>query len=697
MVLHQRGAIAEAAARYTKVLEGDPRNARALFLLGVARGQEGRFAESAELLRKAVRAAPKHAPAHHHLGLALRALGKPEAALRSFSQALQHQPDLVEAGLDRAALLARLGRRNEALQAYDRILALAPRSADGWCERGLVLEALGRHAEAIASYDRAVALDSTHAAAHANRGNALAQLDRHEEAIASFAAAIAARPDFAEAYVNRGNSLRALGRDEESLASHEQAVKIRPEIGVLGAVLTARLARCEWQSVSELEQAAHRLVGRDIAVEPSVLVTCSGDLPTLCEAARSFARANLPSARTPAWNRARLSGAKIRVAYLSADFHRHATAYLIAELIELHDRDRFEILGVSWGPDDASDTRKRLAGAFDAFLDVSTRSNEEITALLRERGIDIAVDLKGYTENSRPGIFAARAAPVQVSYLGYPGTLGADFMDYLIGDALVTPSADQPFYAERIVQLPGSYQVNDRKRPVGETSPGREEVGLPPRGFVFCCFNNLYKIREPVFDVWMRLLRQVDGSVLWLLHANDAARRNLAHQAEKRGVDPSRLVFAPRVDIADHLARHRLADLFLDTLPYNAHTTASDALWAGLPVLTCSGTAFAGRVGASLLHAAGLPELVTRSLDDYEALALRLAREPEILRSLRDRLARGRLACALFDTETFGRNIETAYDVMWRRWLRGLPPEGFAVKAPGIAMALDGETPLRNS
>jgi protein O-GlcNAc transferase len=388
----------------------------------------------------------------------------------------------------------------------------------------------------------------------------------------------------------------------------------------------------------------------------------------------------MPVPAQPLWNGASRRHDKLRIAYLSADFRRHPVASLIAELFELHDRARFEISGISFGPDDQSDMRARLVRSFDQFHDVQSKSDRDVAKLLNDMQVDIAVDLNGRTEDSRLGILAHRPTPVQVTYLGYPGTTGADFIDYVIADETVLPFDQQPFYTERIVHLPDCYQVNDSTRKIAALSPSRSKAGLPDEGFVFCCFNNNFKITAPVFDVWMRLLGLVEGSVLWLLQ-DDAARENLSKAAAARGIDPARVVFAGLQEPQAHLARHRLADLFLDTLPYNAHTTASDALWAGLPVLTCKGGAFAGRVAASLLHAAGLPELATGDLGEYEALALRLATDPSLLGGFRHRLAQTRASCPLFDTDRFRRHIEDAYITMWEIQQRGESPRSFSVEA----------------
>jgi predicted O-linked N-acetylglucosamine transferase (SPINDLY family) len=375
----------------------------------------------------------------------------------------------------------------------------------------------------------------------------------------------------------------------------------------------------------------------------------------------------------------RTAGDRIRIGYFSADYSGHATMHLMAGLLELHDRERFEVTGFSFGPVVQDAVRARVESAFERFVEVGNRSDREVAALSRELSIDIAVDLKGYTSEARPGIFAHRAAPVQVGYLGYPGTLGAGYVDYLIADRMVVPEGSEGYYQEKLVYLPDSYQVNDAKRRIAETRYERQELGLPREGFVYCCFNNNYKIMPAMFGVWMRILGRVPGSVLWLLEDNAQAAKNLRTAAEQQGVSSERLVFAPRVAAGEHLARHRCADLFLDTLPCNAHTTASDALWAGLPVLTCLGQGFAARVAGSLVRAVGLPELIAASLEDYEELAVQLAQDPRRLEGLRARLEANRGSAPLFDTARYARHLESAYTLIHARHRAGLPPASIEV------------------
>jgi predicted O-linked N-acetylglucosamine transferase (SPINDLY family) len=419
------------------------------------------------------------------------------------------------------------------------------------------------------------------------------------------------------------------------------------------------------------------------SVPPFVFLGISDSPQDQLLCSRIWMRDKCSASPTPISMGERYHHNRIRLAYLSADLHQHAMAFCLAELFEMHDHARFETTGVSFGPDIPSEMRSRLQGAFNRFFDVRQKSDREVANMLRELEIDIAVDLNGYTYGGRTRIFALRAAPVQVSYLGYPGTMGADFIDYILADRFVIPEEHRACYTEKVVYLPDSYQVNDSKRRVAERTPTRAEAGLPDQGFVFCSFNNNYKFSPMVFDVWMRLLGKVEGSVLWLLASSAAAMRNLRKEAADRGIAPDRLVFARRISHEDYLARHRLADLSLDTVPYNGHATASDALWVGLPVLTCLGKTFPGRVAASLLNAIGLNELITHSLEEYEALALELATNRKLLADIKSKLAANRDTCPLFDTDRFRRHMETAYVRMWERCQKGEAPESFAVESIG--------------
>ena len=649
---HQRASrMDQAEALYQQVLRAAPEHALALHLLGVLLGQTGRQQEGVTALRRSVALNPRDPLAHHNLAVVLLELQDVEAAARAVRVALVLHPAYGVAHCTLGRALLGLRQCDAALGAFDAALRLEPQRQDALLGRTRALLALERPAEACASAHQAAAQQPSDVAALGLLGAALKEMKQYQAAA-------------------------------EVL---ERALQLRPqELSGLGALMGIRMAGGLWQDHGERVARIEQLLldGAWVA-QPFILMGFS-DRPEVQLQCARLQMLHVSPARAPLSLAAQhaphvLPAARVKVAYLSADFHAHATAYLMAELFELHDRSRFETLGLSFGPGEDSALRRRIEAAFDHFHDVTELSDEAVARMLVDQGVDIVVDLKGFTKDARPGIFQFRPAPVVVNYLGYPGTLGAACYDYILGDPVVTPLAHAAFYSEKIVQLPHSYQVNDRQRAIAPLTPARLEAGLPSAGFVFACFNNNYKITPMVFGVWMRLLAQVPGSVLWLLVDNAETVANLRREAEARGIAGDRLVFAGRMPLPEHLARHRLADLFLDTLPCNAHTTASDALWAGLPVLTCLGTTFAGRVAASLLTAIGLPELITSSLDAYEALALQLASEPARLQAIRQKLQAQRDSAPLFDTPQFTAYLEKAYLQMVERYHQGLAPQALVI------------------
>ena len=540
----------------------------------------------------------------------------------------------------------------------------------------------GRFEEALRFLDLAIAADSGRAQLWNNRGAVLATMKRFAAAYESFDRALALEPGFAGALANRAHVLMELHRPEEAIGDYERLLAHNSEIPFArGNLIRAKLECCDWRGLQEeWERALSDMRAGKPVIPPMVSTALCQSPGDQLVASRILTDAKYPPAQVPLWKGERYRHERIRIAYLSSDFHAHATATLMAGVFEAHDRSRFETIAVSFGPDDGSAMRRRLTGAFEHFLAVAEKSDADIASLLREKEVDIAIDLKGFTDQSRPAILSARPAPLQVNYLGFPATMGAPYMDYIIADRMVIPPEHHIHYSEKVVYLPHTYQPNDRTRRVAENTPTRAEAGLPQTGFVFCCFNSSYKIGPEMFDIWMRLLGDVEDSVLWLLEDSPAAMRNLKREAAARGMAAERLVFAPRRPVDEHLARHVLADLFLDTLPYNAHTTASDALWMGLPLVTCPGDTFPSRVAASLLSAIGMPELVTSSLGEYEDLALELAREPERLAAIKAKLARNRDTSPLFDAARFTRHLESAYTIMWERQQRGQAPASFAVE-----------------
>jgi len=682
---YQAGQFREASQVCRQILAFDPHDITALHLTGLMALQAGFNEQAINVLAAAIKLNDKIPDLHGGIAEALQRLGRFEDAIAHYRQALALDPGYVEALYNCGNVLLKLKDFEAALANYDRALAIEPDFAEAIHNRGNTLFELQRYEEALADYDRALTIKPRFAQALSNRGNALLQFKRYDEALASCDRALAIDPGNAGALANRGTAFYELRRFSEAASDFKRLLAIDPDYAYApGKLLFCRLLHCDW---ADYDQATRSIVNGVAAGKRAALpymflnIADSADAQMKC--AQVFHRDKYRTASNTIGMGTRYDHAKIRVAYLSADFHHHPMAYLTAGLFEQHDTSQFETTAISFGPNPGDQFRKRLENSFDRFLDAQTRNDRDLGRLVRELEIDIAVDLMGYTNNSRPAILGLRPAPVQVNFLGYAGTLGADHIDYIIADRFIIPEGCQSFYTENIVYLPDTYLPTDSTRSPGEHTPTRGAAGLPENGFVFCCFNNNYKITPPIFDIWMRLLLSVDGSVLWLVEDNAAAVGNLRQEAERRGVVPERLVFAPRVKLDDYLARLRLADVFLDTLPYNAHTTASDALWAGLPVVTCAGSSFAARVAGSLLNAVGLPELITGNLEDYEALALKLARDRDLLAQIRLRLWTNRRKFPLFDTARFCSHIESAYHTMWERHQRGERPASFAVASTG--------------
>jgi len=668
---------AEALASHNKAITLNPKYADAYNSRGNALADLKRFKEAVSNYDRAIALKPNYALAFYNRGVALMELGHAEDALASYDKAIALSPDSAETHNNRANGLLRLKRPDEALASCDRALALQRDYPEAHNSRGNVLKELQRTSEALACYDKAIALKPDYAEAHINRGNVLTGMKRRGDALESYDKAIALRPEFSEAHTQRGHLLAEFKRIDEALASYSRAIEINPDHELLlGSWLHTKMRVCEWSDFGEqVARLAKKVERSEKAVPPFSFLALSDSLALQRTAAEVLVAAEFPPNNSLPDIAKHQKRNKIRLGYFSADFRDHPVAALAAELFERHDRSRFEVIAFAMGPDTNDDMRKRLKRAFDKFIDIQPQPDCEVALLARNLGIDIAIDLTGFTADSRTKIFAMRAAPIQVNYLGYPGTMGASYIDYLIGDPTVIPESNRKHFTEKIVYLPHTYQANDLKRRIADKTFSRAASGLPPQGCVLCCFNNNHKITPEVFDCWMRILKQVEGSVLWLLEDNATVGRNLRQEAERRGVRGERIVFAERAPHAEHLTRQRLADLFLDTLPYNAHTTASDALWAGVPVLTCMGDAFAGRVAASLLNAIGLPELVTSTLQAYETLAVELATNPAKLGELRRRLAANRLTTPLFDTPLFVRHIEAAYTSMCERYWADLPPD----------------------
>ncbi len=665
LALAQQGKWSEALTALDKALQLKPSDGEVLHNRGVVLQQMGRLEDAVASYDRALRTRPE-AGTHFNRGTALIQLRRMEEAALSFDGALALAPNNTDALLNRGYVLSQLARLDEALATFEKLLKLKPGLADAHRNRGRILARLGRLDDALAAYDTALQLKPDNAPAWNDRGSTLLELGQIEPALASFERALQAMPDYAEAWHNRGVALTRLNRNDDAIGCFNRVLLLSPDNLATLALKAFQQARiCDWTNRFADAEKLKARSGADV-IEPLFMQVLDDDPARQLELARSWTAANYPAA--PALRpRAGVRPEKLRIGYLSADFRDHPVMYCTAGLFERHDRNRFEIHLFSFGEDSQTERRQRAVAAADRFHDAGRLSDEEVVALARGQGIDIAVDLMGYTKGCRPAVFARRAAPLQVNFLGYPGTMGASFIDHIIADKIVLPESDRHFYAEQIAYLPNSFLPNDDRMQISGRVFLRAELGLPEQGFVFCCFNNNYKISPVEFDIWMRLLARIEGSVLWLPKDNEQAAANLAQEAEARGVARNRLVFTGRVPAhEDYLARHRCADLFLDTFNYNAHSTASDALWAGLPLITKCGHSFPARVAASLLHAVGMPELVTETIEDYEQLAFALATQPERMAAVKAKLEANRLTTPLFNTEAFTRDIEAAYDAMYQ-------------------------------
>jgi protein O-GlcNAc transferase len=671
-----------ALASYDRALAIKPDYAEALVNRGNTLQQLDRNQDATASYDAALAVNAKDAQALYNRGITLQRLQRLEEALESYDRALALEPDFGAAWVNRGNTLQALNRQEQAVASYDQALLRAPDNADALYNRGIALQDLRRFGAALASYDGALAVRPRWPEVLSNRGNVLQELQRENDALASYDRALALRPDFAEAFNNRAMMLLNLGRPDMAIRDFEQALRIDPHFKYLkGQLIHSKMQCCDWRSFAdEWRQLANDVQAGTAASAPFTLLglTAAAHDQLLCS--RTWVRDKHPGSLTPIFSGERYTHDKIRIGYLSGDFREHPMAYLMAGVFERHDRARFETLALSFSPDGQSPMRSRLKAAFSQFIDVRHASDRQIAQQLRDLEVDIAVDLMGFTREARTGILALRPAPVQVNYLGYPATMGADYIDYIIADRFVIPPQSQGCYSEKVVYLPDTFQATDGARSGEQAKPTRADAGLPESGFVFCSFNASHKITPTMFDVWIELIKTLEGSVLWLLCSNPAVERNLRHEAERRGLAPSRVIFAPRVSRPQYLGRYQLADLFLDTFPFNAGATASDALAAGLPVVTLCGEAFAARMAGSLLRAVGLPQLATHSLADYQALALHLARQPAALAELRTTLVHNRTTCPLFDTDRFCRALEAAYVTMWQRTQRAQPAESFAVE-----------------
>ena len=681
-IIHmEMGQLDYAVRFYEKVLVLDQNYTDAYYNLGITFEELGHQEEAVKSYKNAIATKPDFADAHNNLGVILKKLGHQEEAVKSYKNAIAIKPDFADAYNNLGNILIDLDQLDAAVIAYKKATAIKPDFADACNNLGIALHKKCQFDDAVMSFEKAINIKPDFADACNNLGIVLQELNHLDIAIKSYEKAMTIKPDFAEAYRNHGNVLIETNRTDEALVSYQTAFSLNPDLDfLLGDFLHTKMILGIWDDLtSHLNELKYKVYNDEKVTSPFPLLALidnpemqrvSSEIYTSTFYSRSYDLSEIgiyPRHK------------KIRIGYFSGDFHNHATMHLMAELFERHDKLHFELIAFSFGPDKQDQWRQRAFLCFDKFEDVRLKSDREISLLAREMEIDIAIDLKGFTRNSRPNIFADICAPIQVNYLGYPGTMGANYIDYLIADQTLIPEENKFHYLENIVFMPNSYQVNASDRVTSKTLSLRKEQGLPSKGFVFCCFNNAYKITPTIFAGWMRILKEVDDSVLWLFEKNSNTSKNLKNEAMKLGINEDRIIFALNMPIEDHLNRIIHADLFIDTLPCNAHTTASDALRMGLPVLTCKGNSFASRVAASLLNAVHLPELITSSQEQYESLAIQLATNPKKLKIIKNKLISNLPTAPLYDAQLYTQNLESAYMTMYDRYQNGLNPEDIYV------------------
>jgi len=688
---HQNGHPDQAWNLYAELLSVNPGHADALHLLGLIEHQQGRQEKAESLIRKSIAINHANPVAHFNLAIILKKQGNYEEAADCYQKVVNMQPAHADAWFNLGNTLATLKKTENAIACYQKNLELAPDNLMTWLNLGKALKELGKNEDSLAAYRKAAEIRPDHAPVYFSMGNSLKEMGKPDDAIACYRKAVEIKPDYSEAHCNLGLTLQEQKKYDGAIAAFKKCAELSSDnITARSSLVFLLKYLCDWNTIEKLSSGLDDLIQNSIAKgirpdeAPFMNLVRNAD-PEYNFAlgkiwARDISRTVAKYNLSFSFDHRRVRKEKITIGYLSNDFRNHPVAHLIAGLFAAHNRERFRIIAYSYGEDDSSFYRKKIEQDCDRFVDLRPCSTVESATQIHADQTDILLDLMGYTTDARMEICALCPAPVQAAFLGYPGTTGAEYMDYIITDRIVTPEEHARYFTEKFVYMPHAYQINDSQQKISDRQYTRADAGLPENAFVFCSFNQVYKIEPVMFDIWMRILRQVPQSVLWLMSGGPAAENILRHEAAKRGVAAERLFFAQRLPKEEHLGRSKLADLFLDTRIVNGHTTTSDALWSGLPVITVLGTHFASRVSASLLHAVGLPELVTHSLEEYEDLAVHFAHHPEKLRKIREKLAVNRIQEPLFDTRRYAANLERAFESMWEIFLSQEKPRMIAVK-----------------
>ena len=637
---------------------------------------------SVEYYKKIIKSSPGLYIVHFNLGIAYQELDFIEEAINSYKQVLNLHPKFADAYLNLGLILEDSEKSDEALSNLEKAIEIEPENSVIWNNLGITLKSLERLDESIKSFENAIEISPEDSSIYYNLGITLRDINRIDDAIKNFEKAILLDPYNGELYFHLGETYNSVKIHSKALIALKKAYSINPGIEfLLGSIVNTKMDLSLWNNLNDnLNVLTSKIINNEKAITPFALMALIDDPQIQRKASQIYANFNYPNNASASTVKTYSNHKKIRIGYFSADFHNHPTMHLMAELFELHDKKKFEIFAFSFGPNQQDKWRKRVVLSFDKFIDVSSKSDVEISNLSKEMEIDIAVNLGGYTHSSRTGVFANFAAPIQVNFLGFPGTMGVNYIDYIVADQTVITPKNEKHFSEKIVYMPDSYQSNLSYGDISNKILSRQELGLPDEGFVFSCFNSSHKITPTTFNSWMRILKSVDGSVLWLYCNNKDSISNISKTASKFGIDENRIIYAERLPVKEHLNRIRNAELFLDTLPYNAHTTASEALRMGLPVLTLIGNSFASRVAASLLKAVNIPELITYTQVEYESLAIELALNSEKLSSIRGKLMNNLPTSALFNCRSYTESLELAFEAMHQRSQSGLKPDHILVR-----------------
>lgn len=664
-----------------KILKSNYFNSRANELLAYLNAAKGNSSVAKDLLVRACSQQDSTPEAFYYLGILFLKSNNFNEAIFNFEKALLISPNFIECLHDLGTAYTNIGNNQKAIGAYQKALLLNQNIPELFYNLGNTYTEEKMYEEAITSYTRAIKIAPNRPEFWCNRGTVLSDVGRYEEALSDFDLAIKINANYPDAWYNKATTLSDTHNYKEALICYEKANSIANIPFCLGLILHHKMLICDWSNYETLTLKIQKLLraGHEV-IEPFGYQGISESENDLLLAANIFAKQYIHENNSTVNFVSSFKNKKIKIGYLSGEFKNQATAFLMVNLFECHDKTKFEIYAFDNGSDDQSDVRKRINNSFNKIINIKFLSDDAVVKLIQHHEIDILVNLNGYFGQARSSVFAKKPSPIQVNFLGFPGTIGAKWMDYIIADRVVIPESSRHFYSEKVCYLPETYQVNDSKRQFSNQLVTRYDAGLPQDGFVFCCFNNNYKITPENFNSWARILNRVPGSVLWLLKDNSWAKENLIRELLHRGISEKRLVFAEKKPHFEHLARHQLADLFLDTVPYNAHTTASDALWCGLPLLTLVGDTFPGRVAASLLNAIEMTELITTTRSEYEFLAIELATNPHKLSFIKEKLINNRTQTALFNTSRFTKHLEAAFYKMMDRYSLGMPPEQINVE-----------------